>query len=73
MEKFPWVNEYPKGVEAKVDYSKFPTLIDLLDSVLKKYAGRPSFESMGKSFTYQQIDEASRTFAAYLQFELGLK
>ena len=73
MEKFPWVKKYPKGVDATVKYSQYPTVPDLLDSAFKEFADRSSFENLGKSFTYKEIDEASRIFAAYLQFELGLK
>ena len=73
MENFPWVKEYPKGVKETVDYSHFPTLLELLDDSLKKFSGRQSFGNMGKFFTYQEIDEASKTFAAYLQKDLGMK
>ena len=73
MENFPWVKEYPKGVNATVDYSHFPTVIELLEDAFKKHANRTSFGNMGKFLTYREIDDASRIFAAYLQQELKLK
>lgn len=73
MENFPWIKEYPQGVAATVDYSQHSSLVDMLEFAFKKFADRQSFENMGKSFTYREIDEASKAFAAYLQQDLKLK
>jgi long-chain acyl-CoA synthetase len=72
MENFPWVKEYPQGVNATVDYKQYASLVDMLEDALQKFSARESFENMGKSYTYKQIDEASTAFAAYLQQKLGL-
>lgn len=73
MENFPWVKEYPKGVAATVDYSKYPSLVDMLEEAFKSHADRKAFDNMGKSYTYREIDDLSRAFAAYLQTTLGLQ
>lgn len=73
MENFPWIKEYPQGIAATVDYSQYSSLVDMFEVAFKKFADRQSFENMGKSFTYHEIDEASKAFAAYLQQDLGLK
>ncbi len=73
MENFPWVKEYPKGVAATVDYSQFPSVVDMLENAFKLYANRKAFDNMGKTYTFREIDDLSRIFAAYLQNDLGLK
>lgn len=73
MENFPWVKEYPKGVSATVDYSQYSSLVDMLEGAFERYADRKAFDNMGKTFTFREIEELSRAFAAYLQQELGLQ
>ena len=73
MENFPWLKEYPKEVSPTVDYTHYASLLELLEDAFDKYADRQSFENMGKSYTYREINEASKTFAAYLQQELRLE
>lgn len=70
---FPWYNQYPEGVPQQLEYDDQETLIDLFEQSFSKYANRPAFENMGRSFTYREIDELSTHFAAYLQQELGLQ
>lgn len=66
-EERPWLKNYPSGVPANIDPSHYPTVVDFLEEVLKKYANKPMFECMGKTLTYSQIDKLSRQFGAYLQ------
>ena len=73
MENFPWVKEYPKGVAAKVEYSQYSSLVDMLEQAFRKYAELKGFDNMGKTYTYKEIDDASNAFAAYLQKGMGLK
>ena len=73
MENFPWVKEYPKEVNARVEYNQFPTLVELLEDAFKNFGNRQSFGNMGKFLPYHEIDERSKAFAAYLQQEIGLK
>ncbi len=72
MNDFPWLNKYPPGVDKTITLYDYPSLLDLFDDKLKKYADRVAFENMGATLTYRQVDEQSRNFAAYLQ-HLGLK
>ncbi len=70
---FPWYSQYPEGVPQQLEYDDQETLIDLFEHSFSKYADRPAFENMGRSFTYREIDKLSTNFAAYLQQELGLQ
>lgn len=66
-EERPWLKNYPKGVPANIDPQEYPQLIDMIEEAFKKYARLPAFHSMGKELTYQQIDELSGRFGAYLR------
>ncbi|HVI59359.1 MAG TPA: long-chain fatty acid--CoA ligase [Luteimonas sp.] len=69
----PWLANYPAGIPAQVDVDEFPSIPAVLEGAIRKYRDRPAFANMGKTFTYAQIDEHSRRFAAYLLGELKLK
>jgi long-chain acyl-CoA synthetase len=66
-----WLKQYPAGVPAEVKTDVYPSLVALLEESFRKHAKRPAYRFMGKSFAYEQIDDLSRAFAAYLQ-GLGL-
>ncbi|HJV69411.1 long-chain-fatty-acid--CoA ligase [Ideonella sp.] len=70
MEKI-WLKQYPAGVPAEVTTDVYPSLVALLDESFRKHAKLPAYRFMGKSFSFEQIDDLSRAFAAYLQ-SLGL-
>jgi long-chain acyl-CoA synthetase len=57
------------------DNSKLPytSLIDMLETTIRRYADQAAFCNMNSALTYRQVDEYSRAFAAYLQSELLLK
>jgi long-chain acyl-CoA synthetase len=71
MEK-TWLRHYPAGVPAEVKTDLYPSLVALIEESFRKYRDLPAYKFMGKSFSFGQIDEASRAFAAYLQ-SLGLE
>lgn len=71
-EEKPWLKEYPAGVPANVESDKYESLNEFIDHALKTYKKRKAFSCMGKELSYQQIDEHSRDFGAYLQSR-GLK
>jgi long-chain acyl-CoA synthetase len=68
----PWRSSYPAGVPHELDYGAYDSLLDLLDESFTKYANQPAYWCMGKHFSYQAIDHASKKLATYLQ-SLGLK
>ncbi|HEV8692267.1 MAG TPA: long-chain-fatty-acid--CoA ligase [Ideonella sp.] len=70
MEKI-WLKQYPAGVPAEVKTDVYPSLVALLDESFRKHAQLPAYRFMGKAFSFAQIDDLSRAFAAYLQ-SLGL-
>lgn len=73
MEKI-WVKNYQAGVPESVDHEiqSYHSIPEILDEAFQKYSSNPMFSCMGKTLSYQEIDELSRGFASYLQNELKL-
>ena len=65
--------KYPEGLETEIDLSKYSSILDVLDEACTRFADRPAFSNMGKTITFQDLDQYARDFAAYLQNHLGLK
>jgi long-chain acyl-CoA synthetase len=67
-----WLKEYPSGIPAEIDNSKYSSLKDLVETSFEKYSDLPAYECMGHAMTYGELDQQSRYFAAYLQKVAGL-
>lgn len=65
----PWFKTYEKyGLDAEITLPpENISLLDLFEYNIKKHHQQTAFVSLDKAFTYAQIDEYSRQFAAYLQ------
>jgi len=68
----PWLSCYPSGVPESIDPDMYPSLVEMFEHSVKKYADQPAFINMGEVMTFRKLEEHSRAFAAYLQNELGL-
>ncbi|WP_418317297.1 long-chain-fatty-acid--CoA ligase [Piscinibacter sakaiensis] len=66
MEK-TWLKHYPQGVPAEIDVAQYASLTALIEESFSKYADLPAYKFMGCSFSFRQVDEASRALAAWLQ------
>jgi len=62
-----WLKNYPAGVPADIDPTRYETVSQVLEESMKKYAARTAFVCMGKSITYGQLDTLSRNLGAWLQ------
>ena len=62
-----WLRQYPPGVPAEIDPSRYASLAALLDESFRLYAARGACACMGKTITYAELDAASRALAAWLQ------
>jgi long-chain acyl-CoA synthetase len=72
MEKV-WLKNYQTGVPTEINPDKYASINDMFEEACKVYANHPAFTNMGFDLTYQDIEEKSRAFAAYLQNTLKLK
>ena len=67
-----WLKHYPAGVPAQVRTDLYPSLVALLEQAFRTHAPLAAYRFMGRSYSFEAIDAASRAFAAYLQ-GLGLE
>ncbi len=62
-----WLKHYPKGVPAQIDWKQYRSITQLIEEAFRKYANRDAYVCMGKSITYNQVDDQSRNLGAWLQ------
>jgi len=67
-----WLKNYPQGVPAEIDVSKYTSLRDMFERAVEKFATRPAYTNMGRTIDYAELDQESRKFGAWLQNEAGL-
>ena len=67
-----WLRQYPPGVPADIDPSRYSSLVTMFEEGFANFAAREACVCMGKSLTYAELDGASRDLAAWLQSR-GLK
>ncbi|KYG64093.1 long-chain fatty acid--CoA ligase [Bdellovibrio bacteriovorus] len=72
MEKI-WLKNYPKGVAAEVNVSKYSSLYDLYEESVNRFKTKKAFTNMGVSLTYSELNRQVEIFASFLQNELKLK
>jgi len=69
----PWLESYPEGVRPDIDTNKYNSIIDIFEQSIKKYPQHRAFSNYGKVLTYTEIEQETRSLAAYLQKTLLLK
>jgi long-chain acyl-CoA synthetase len=72
MEKV-WLRQYPKGIPADANLTEFSSLKHVLEESVRRFGELAAYSNMGGHISYQQLDEASRNFGAYLQKSLQLR
>ena len=68
----PWFSSYQDGVPHEIDVNEYDNIPHILEQSFEKYADKPAFHCMGKTYSYADIDLLSRKFASFLQNNLGL-
>lgn len=71
MEKV-WFNKYPSDVPQEIDPDHYKSLLDIFEQSIQKFGDRTAFVNMGKSITFNELDQYANDFAAYLQNTLGV-
>ncbi len=72
MEKI-WLKHYQAGVPAEINPDSDASLVELFQKSCEKFADLPAVSNYGCRLTYRELAILSRTFAAYLQKQLGCK
>ncbi|SLJ84338.1 AMP-binding protein [Psychrobacter sp. DAB_AL43B] len=61
-----WIENYPKGVVADVSATN-QSLLELFESSFAKFSQDELITNMGVTYSYAQVDEVSKTVAAWIQ------
>lgn len=72
MEKI-WLKSYPENVPGEIDLDLNISIVDIFKQSCEKFKSKPAFYNLGHTLSYQEIDEQSLAFSAYLQHKLKLK
>ncbi|MFD2035970.1 AMP-binding protein [Belliella marina] len=73
MQDFPWYKFYPQSVDKNIDVEAYSSVVDLFEESVKKYGDSVAYECMGKTLTFNEVEQYSKIFAAYLQNGLKMK
>lgn len=73
MADFPWLKHYPATVDKTVNLTEYSSISELFDESVKKYGSAVAYECMGKTISFNELDQLSGNFAAYLTQVLKLK
>ncbi len=68
-----WLKNYPPGVPEEIDLQVYSSLADFFTQTCQRYKDHTAVSNFGSTLTYQQLEQLSKQFAAYLQQELGLQ
>ncbi|MAQ19954.1 MAG: long-chain-fatty-acid--CoA ligase [Gammaproteobacteria bacterium] len=69
----PWLRSYPNGVPAEINPDEFNSLKELLEDSFQKNAGLTAFSNSGVAMRFEEVDQLSCHFAAYLQSDTNLQ
>lgn len=72
MEKI-WLKRYPEGMPETIDPAHYDSLLTLFEKSFADFAALPAFRNMDVTLTYQQLDQATKKVASYLNNQLGLR
>ena len=66
----PWLTNYPKNVAPEVDLNRYTSLVELFQQSTAKYSKQIAYSNFDAQLSFEQVDELSRDFAAFLQNKL---
>jgi long-chain acyl-CoA synthetase len=66
MEKI-WLQHYPAGIPAEVDYGQYRSTGELFESTSERYRDRPAYTNMGKTIRFGELEHMTRAVGAWLQ------
>ena len=67
MSKFIWQKKYPADVEYDINPGKYRSVVELLGQCVRKFSEKPAYINFGRTLSFNDVDQYSRNFAAYLQ------
>ena len=73
MSARPWLEAYDGRVPGEINPDAYPSVVEMLEEAMRRFAGKPAFRCFGETLTYADVDRLSRAFAAWLQQKLDVK
>jgi long-chain acyl-CoA synthetase len=68
-----WLTSYGDRIPTDIEPYAHPSVAEMLEGAMKRYADKPAFRCFGQTLTYADTEHLSRAFAAYLQQTLGVR
>lgn len=68
-----WFKNYPDNIAHQIDVTRYNSLIDLFQKTTAKYRQKTAYSNFGAELTFEQVDELSQNFAAFLQNNLNIQ
>ncbi len=68
-----WSDKYPPNVPLDIDPDAYPNLMAVFDESIRKFGDKPAYSNFGVTITYNELDQLSSDFAAFIQHETNLK
>lgn len=68
-----WLKSYTPSVPAEINPDAFQSIPEILNETCQHYRQSPAFYCLGKTITYNELDQLTNDFASYLQHELKLQ
>jgi long-chain acyl-CoA synthetase len=66
MDRF-WLQSYSQGVPAEIDFTQYPSLVELLEESFAAHARKRAYVCMDRFLTYGEVDALSAKLGAWLQ------
>jgi long-chain acyl-CoA synthetase len=63
----PWLQRYPEGVPAEIDFGGYASILDIFEQSCKQFRERTAYINFDRELSYGELDRLSRDFAAWLQ------
>ncbi len=70
---FPWFGKYPNGTPNEIGPLEYNSLVELFETASRQFKNRTAFVNMDASLTFEEVNQLSDAFAAYLQKTLQLQ
>lgn len=68
-----WLKSYPPGIPENINPDEYKSLGDMFQQSTAAFRDRPAYSNLGRTLSYDEVDNMTRDFAAYLTSVAGLK
>jgi long-chain acyl-CoA synthetase len=68
-----WDGKRAPGVVDSIDFTRFNSVIEIIENAMKAFPDRNAFTGFGHTLTYREIDQYSAAFTHYIQNHTDLK